>query len=558
MKPLPSGVYVAEYIVAGEKMKSDDEPQNLYFLVSGNKVIYQSKTDRNVLTDELKLVNSENGKPQTNENLTFYEFVSNRTLNKVEGKTDEKGVFKFPSTASKEYYRTYLIQQPKTNDFQIMQVYGNGTYNENYNPNKQTRTTAQIFTDRAIYRPGQTVYFKVINTRIEKEVESVVSGQQQKITLLDANNQEISSQDFTTNEFGSYHGSFVLPKGKLNGTFYIRTVGEPRGYKNIRVEEYKRPKFEITFDPVKEEYKYGQTIELKGKARMFSGVALSNSTVNYEIKKRNIRWMYFRGYPNDGGNENSILGETKTNEKGEFVIKIDLKKDEKLEGIQIDNYEINASATDINGETQMANTQLKVSSVSHYIKADDIKDAFSDENVKLKVETKNYNEQSLKKPYQVKLSKLSAPDRIFRGNFKSDIQNLPKYSKEEFISKFPHDLFDKNDEIKNWKTEKTVVERQQQPSEESLDLGKLEPGDYQLELFNIEGKDTIQSSQYFSVWDKGALKPTQKTFLTIIAPKGEQTRGEKAKVYVFSAIPDALVNVFVQDGSEKPLQKAIL
>jgi uncharacterized protein YfaS (alpha-2-macroglobulin family) len=274
-------------------MKSDDEPQNLYFLVSGNKVIYQSKTDRNVLTDELKLVNSENGKPQTNENLTFYEFVSNRTLNKVEGKTDEKGIFKFPSTASKEYYRTYLIQQPKTNDFQIMQVYGNGTYNENYNPNKQTRTTAQIFTDRAIYRPGQTVYFKVINTRIEKEVESVISGQQQKITLLDANNQEVSSQDFTTNEFGSYHGSFVLPKGKLNGTFYIRTVGEPRGYKNIRVEEYKRPKFEITFDPVKEEYKYGQTIELKGKAMMFSGVALSNTTVNYEIKKRNIRWMYF-------------------------------------------------------------------------------------------------------------------------------------------------------------------------------------------------------------------------------------------------------------------------
>ena len=564
IQPLPSGVYLAEYIVAGEKMKSDDEPQNLYFLVSGNKVIYQSKTDRNVLTDELKLVNNENGKPQTNENLTFYEFVSNRTLNKLEGKTDEKGVFKFPATASKEYYRTYLIQQPKTNDFQIMQVYGNGTYNENYNPNKQTRTTAQIFTDRAIYRPGQTVYFKVINTRIEKEVESVISGQQQKITLLDANNQEVSSQDFTTNEFGSYHGSFVLPKGKLNGTFYIRTVGEPRGSKNIRVEEYKRPKFEITFDPVKEEYKYGQTIELKGKAHMFSGVALSNTTVNYEIKKRNIRWMYFRGYPNDGGNENSILGETKTNEKGEFTIRLDLKKDEKLEGIQIDNYEINASATDINGETQMANTQLKVSSVSHYIKADDIKDVFSDENVKLKVETKNYNEQSLKKPYQVKLSKLSAPDRIFRGNFKSDIQNLPKYSKEEFISKFPHDLFDKNDEIKNWKTEKTVVERQQQPSEESLDLGKLEPGDYQLELFNIEGKDTIQSSQYFSVWDKGALKPTQKTFLTVIAPKGEQTRGEKAKVYVFSAIPDALVNVFVQDGSGKtitesyPLKKGML
>ncbi|KAB1231428.1 alpha-2-macroglobulin family protein [Chryseobacterium viscerum] len=561
VKPLPSGAYVAEFTVAGADMKDTDSRQNFYFLVSGNKIIYQSKTDRKPLADELKLVNSENGKPSANEGLRFYEFVSNKTLTKIEGKTNENGVFKFPSTESKEYYRTFLIQQPKTNDFQIMQVYGNRGYADDYNPNKQTRSTAQIFIDRGIYRPGQTVYFKVINTRIDKEVEGVLSGLKQKITLLNTNSEEVSSQEFTTNEFGSYHGSFILPKGKLNGNFYLRIDGESQGYKNFKVEEYKRPKFEVTFDPVKEEYKYGQTIELKGKAVMFSGVPLNNSTVNYEIKKQNIRWRYFSWYPQNNDNENSILGEAKTNEKGEFVIRLELKKDEKLEGIQIDNYAINASVTDINGETQTADTQLKVASVSHYIQAENISNIFTDENVKLKVETKNYNEQNLKKPYQVKLSKLTAPDRIFRDNFKSDVQNLPKYSKEEFISKFPHDLFDKNDEIKNWKTEKVLVERQQQASTDNtqlstnLDLGKLETGDYQLELFNIEGKDTIKTSQYFSVWDKTALQPTQKTFLTAIAPKEEVSRGEKAKVYVFSAVPDALVNVFVQDGSGKTVSE---
>ncbi|MCJ7932481.1 MAG: MG2 domain-containing protein [Chryseobacterium sp.] len=560
IKPLPSGIYVVEYAVAGEE-KNSDSKQNFYFLVSGNKIIYQNKTDRNQLSNNLKLVSSENGRSIANENLVFYEFVANKTLNKIEGKTDEKGVFRFPSTANDDYYRTFLIQQPKTNDFQIMQVYGNRGNTEVYNPNKESRTMAQIFTDRAIYRPGQTVYFKVINTGLNKEVESVLSGLKQKITLLDANSQEISAQDFTANEFGSYHGSFILPKGKLNGTFYLRTDGNTEGYKDIRVEEYKRPKFEVTFDPVKEEYKYGQTIELKGKALMFSGVALSNTTVSYEIKKHNIRWRYFWWYPQDNDNENSILGEAKTNEKGEFVIRLDLKKDEKLEGIQIDNYEINASVTDINGETQSAETQLKVASVSHYIKADEISNTFTDENVKVKVETKNYNEQSLKKSYQVKLSKLRAPDRIFRQNFQTEVQDLPKYSKEEFISKFPHDLFDKNDEIKNWKTEKTVMERQQGPSTDNaqlstnLDLGKLEAGDYQLELFNREGKDTIKSSQYFSVWDKNALKPEQKTFLTVIAPKEDVSRGEKAKIYVYSAVPDALVNIFVQDGSGKTVSE---
>lgn len=561
VKPLPSGVYVAEFTVVGVDMKDTDSRQNLYFLVSGNRIIYQSKTDRDPLSDELKLVNSENGKPLANEGLRFYEFVSNKTLSKIEGTTNANGIFKFPATDSKEYYRTFLIQQPKTNDFQIMQVYGNRGYADDYNPNKQTRSTAQIFIDRGIYRPGQTVYFKVVNTRMNKEVEAVFSGLKQKITLLNTNSEEVSSQDFTTNEFGSYHGSFILPKGKLNGNFYLRIEGESTGYKNFRVEEYKRPKFEVSFDPVKEEYKYGQTIDLKGKAVMFSGVPLSNSTVNYEIKKQNIRWRYFSWYPQNDDNENSILGEAKTNEKGEFVIHVELKKDEKLEGIQIDNYAINASVTDINGETQTADTQLKVASVSHYIQAENIGNIFTDENVKLKVETKNYNDQNLKKPYQVKLSKLTAPDRIFRDNFKSDVQNLPKYSKEEFISKFPHDLFDKNDEIKNWKTEKVLVERQQQPSADNaqlstnLDLGKLEAGDYQLELFNREGKDTIKTSQYFSVWDKTALKPTQKTFLTVIAPKEELSREEKAKVYVYSAVPDALINVFIQDGSGKTISE---
>ncbi|PIF46451.1 MG2 domain-containing protein [Chryseobacterium sp. 52] len=554
IKPLPSGVYVVEYAVAGAEAKDIDSRQNFYFLVSGNRVIYQTKTDRNQISNALKLVSSENGKPAVNESLTFYEFVANKTLNKIDGKTDANGTFKFPSTASNDYYRTFLIRQPKTNDFQIMQVYGNNENAEDYNPNKQPRTKAQVFTDRAIYRPGQTVYFKVINTKIDTEVESVTSGLKQKITLLDANSQEVSSQNFSTNEFGSYHGSFILPKGQLNGVFYLRTDDGSQGYKDIRVEEYKRPKFEVTFDPVKEEYKYGQTIELKGKAMMFSGVALSNTTVSYEIKKHNIRWRYFWWYPQGDDNENSILGEAKTNEKGEFVIRLDLEKDEKLEGIQIDNYEINASVTDINGETQSADTQLKVASVSHYIKADDIKNTFSDENVKLKVSTLNYNEQDLKKSYQVKLSKLAAPDRVFRDNFAPEVQDLPKYSKEEFISKFPHDLFDKNDETKNWKTEKVISQKQQQPATE-LDLGKLEAGDYQLELFNIEGKDTIKSSQNFSIWDKGSLQPSQKTFLTVIDPKNEFSRGEKAKVFVYSAVPDALLNVFVQDGSGKTVSE---
>ncbi len=564
IKPLPSGIYVAEYAVAGVDEKDVESRQNFYFLVSNHKIIYQSRNDRNQLLNELKLVNAENGKPINNENLIFHEFVQNKNLNKANGKTDEKGVFKFPVTTNNEYYRTFLVQQPKSNDFQIMEVYGNQS-NEAVNYEVNNLEKAQIFLDRAIYRPGQTVYFKAINTKSVGQKENVISNLKQRITLKDSNDEEVSSQDFTTNEFGSYHGSFILPKGKLNGQFTLSVnKGDDDmqylGVAYFQVEEYKRPKFEVTFDPVKDEYKYGQTIELKGKAMMFSGVALSNTNVNYEIKKQNIRWRYFPWYPNNHDNENSILGEAKTNEKGVFTIKLDLKKDEKLEGIQIDNYQISASATDINGETQTANTNLKVASVSHYIKADDIKNIFADENLKLKVETKNYNEQNLKKAYQVRLKKLDSPDRIFRNNFKSDIQNRPQLSKEEFIRKFPHDLYDKNDELKNWNST-IVFEKTQQPVGDkkeqlaNLDLGKLEAGDYELELYNIEGKDTIKSSQNFSVWDKKSLKINQKTFLTVLEPKSEFVRGDKAKLYAYSAVPNAFVNVFVQEGSGKTVSE---
>ena len=547
LENLPSGIYVGEYFVG------NSEKQTFWFIASNSRVIFNKK---NLNSDnQLRLVDRENGKALPNEKLEFYEFSNGETVTKTDGKSDEKGVFNLPKSNLNDYYRQILVRQPKTNDFDLFALNGENFYQYK---NDKINYQVQIFLDREIYRPGQNVYFKTIITKLDAGAtkEKVAENLAQEISLFDANGQKISSQNFETNEFGSFNGSFVLPKGKLNGNFSLRTVGkEVRGSKDFSVEEYKRPKFEVSFEPIKSEYKYGETIELKGKAIMFSGVPLSNSTVNYEIKKQNIRWRYFWWYPRTFENENSILGNVKTNEKGEFIIKLDLKKDETLEGIQIDNYAVNASVTDINGETQSAETNVKVSSVSHYLKADELGNVFTDGNIKVKVETKNYNDQDLQKSYHVKLSKLQEPQRIFRENFQQEVQDLPKFSKEEFINKFPHDFFDKNDEMKNWKTEKILYDKLVQPNKDNL-LEIFAPsgesrqaGIYKLKLYNIEGKDTIKTEQYVKVWDKKRLEKSQKPFLEVIEPKGETKRGEKAKMYVYSAIPDALVNVFVQNGN---------
>ncbi|WP_226064645.1 alpha-2-macroglobulin family protein [Kaistella polysaccharea] len=557
IKPLPSGIYLVEYVV------ENSIQENFYFIATNSRIIYNKKDERKLIADQLQLVNRENGKSVSQENLKIFEFTNGQKANVLTAKTDQSAIFKFPVSKDNQYYRYYLVQQPSTNDYNLMQVYGNQYYKE---PKKvEEQNLAQIFIDRGIYRPGQIVYFKVINTKLIMDKESVAIGVKQEITLNDANGEEISTQNFTTNEFGSYHGSFTLPNEKLNGEFSLEVDSDDlndTAYKSFKVEEYKRPKFEVTFEPIKEEYKYGQTIELKGKAMMFSGVALSNATVNYEIKKQNIRWRYFWWYPRGNDNQNSILGEVKTNEKGEFVIKIDLKKDETLDGIQVDNYEITASVTDINGETQSSTENLKVASVSHYINASTpLSDLnfFTDESVKFKVETKNYNDQNLKKSYQVKLSKLHPKERVFRTNFENQIQDLPKFSKPEFIQKFPHDYFSK--EEKEWKVEKVVIEKTQEPRTENqdkgkenldsniLNLGSLKAGNYKLELYNIEGKDTIKTEKTFQVFDKRFLTDSQKPYLKVIQPKAEFKRTEKAKIFVYSAIPDALVNVYVQNGN---------
>ncbi len=549
LKALPAGIYLAEYVVENSVQKS------FYFIVSDLKIIYSKKYDSNPKANILKLVNNENGKAFANDNLEITEYVRGKQTVKHSLKTDSSGNFQIPASDNKEYYRNFLVKNG--NNYSMINVYGYDNYN---NRNKsENQESAQIFLDRKIYRPGQIVYFKVIATGINGETQKVKTLEKVplNITLNDANGEELQTLKLTTNEFGSVNGSFTLPKNKLNGNFNIEVDNDDdnsdydiSGYTDFQVEEYKRPKFEVTFEPIKNEYKYGQTIELKGKAAMFSGVPLSNSTVNYEIKKQNIRWRYFWWYPRGNDNENSILGDIKTNEKGEFTIKIELKKDETLEGIQIDNYAINASVTDINGETQSANTNVKVASVSHYISANEIGNIFSDETVKLNVDTKNYNDQILAKSYNAKLEKLEEPKQIFRENFASVVQDLPKLSKDEFVQKFPQDRFDKNDDVKNWKTEKLITEglREPQPENSKLDLGKLNAGTYKILLYNIEGKDTIKTEQFFKVWDKKSLGQNQNPFLEVIKPTQDFKRGEKAKVFVYSAIPDALVNIFIQNG----------
>ena len=135
--------------------------ENFYFIVTNSRIIYNKKDDRKTIENQLKLVHRENGKSISSEGLKIYEYSRGTMMNTFPLNTDNSANFKFPVSQDNEYYRFYLVQQPKTNDFNLMQVYGNRYYGEDFR--NQNQNSAQILLDRAIYRPGQTVYFKVID-----------------------------------------------------------------------------------------------------------------------------------------------------------------------------------------------------------------------------------------------------------------------------------------------------------------------------------------------------------------------------------------------------------
>ena len=181
IKPLSPGLYTAEFSL--KEPTDEDSSKNYFFTVSDHKIIYHHK-DKNDFPTVFKLVNSENGKPVPNEAINFWRY-NRRGINLVtlHAKTNAEGIFEIPSDSDDKYYRKYLIQQPRTNDFQIIRFYGT-PFSEDDKDHPIETTKAQIFTDRAIYRPGQTVYFKVINSAIEDEKESVISGIRQKNNFI--------------------------------------------------------------------------------------------------------------------------------------------------------------------------------------------------------------------------------------------------------------------------------------------------------------------------------------------------------------------------------------
>ena len=270
--------------------------------------------------------------------------------------------------------------------------------NDYYYKESKRKEVLQLFTDRSIYRPGQTVYVSGLAYEMEKDSTRVLADKKYTVSLYDANNNETGKVEVRTNGFGSFSGQFVLPSPCLTGYFSLRAADTSVSFK---VEEYKRPTFDVTFEPVKVEYQVGDSIEVVGMAKTFAGAPVQNARVHYNIS-RSYAWFWrFMGRGSARWE-----GEAMTDADGKFSVPVhfEIDSDRRESPLWYYTYNIQADVTDGAGETQQANLSLPLGSTSMVLNMDNLPDNLvKEKKLEIKLTAMNLSGEPVDTPvtYQV-------------------------------------------------------------------------------------------------------------------------------------------------------------
>jgi uncharacterized protein YfaS (alpha-2-macroglobulin family) len=418
------------------------------------------------------------------------------------------------------------------------------TYKPNENNNK--RIQSYIYTDRAIYRPGQTVYFKsIVLESINNQNHQIKANHPVNITFYDVNYQKVSSLKLTTNEYGTVSGSFITPQNGLNGQMSI-TDGFGNAY--VSVEDYKRPKFETEFKPVTGSYKLNDDVSITGIAKAYAGNVIDGAKVTYRVI-RNVNypyWYYWCRSNNRESNGTEITnGETTTNDTGTYVIKFKALPDETVSKTSYAtyNYQISADVTDINGETHSTQTNVTVGyqALQLSIHSDDIIDI--NNPTSLKITTTNLNGVNENTKGNFTIYKLKQPRKVFRNRLwtQPDKHSL---SKEEYYKTFPNDLYEDETNKYKWEKESKVSDKPFDTGEKkeydlTTELKSFKAGVY---LIEAECKDKfgeeIKAFKYVTVFHKSSTTIPEQVAEWFYYPKTKAEPGEKVNYILASAYPN--------------------
>ncbi len=527
---------VGEYMLLAGTSPDFDNNQTLI----GARLVYISNISYLQQKDNFFVLNRDTGQPLAGANVQIWDDgydYTNQTYKKQKGPllvTDGNGYFKKPVRKTPDRRESELLEITHGNDRLFLQDPLQTFY---IGENEKPVESVYLFTDRSIYRPGQTVYYK----GIVKNGEQVLNDRAREIevVLYDANSQEVAKMTRTANEYGSFSGNFILPKGgSLNGQFQIRVETEENNFQvTFRVEEYKRPKFAASFEPVKETYKVTETITVTGAATAYAGNAIDGAKVSYRVV-RNVRmiypWLSKRWWSPSAPLEIKH-GETVTDAAGKFTITFeaipDRKTDKKLDPVF--DYMIYADITDTNGETRSANTTISAGYKSLVIKAVIPETIAADSLKSLSIRTENMNGEIVTSDVTVKIIRLTPENRLIRERL-WQVPDLFVLSKNEFISYFPNDEYARENQPESWPEQGVVQEKTARTdSSKRFQLTEKVPaGFYKIEISTKDqtgeenkdvrymevtapANDKLARPQYLWAESSHAIEPGEKTNIKI-------------------------------------------
>ncbi|WP_300599165.1 alpha-2-macroglobulin family protein [Niabella sp.] len=475
--------------------------------------------------------------------------------------TDKNGHFRMDtgntSKGKRNAGNNYLLDITNKDERFFMDDNNYGYYYYNsYEQAEQLKksTSVALFTDRSIYRPGQTVYYKGIAMGHEpKEKKStVLTAFKTTVTLYDANHQKVTSADLVTNDFGSFSGSFKLPEGGLNGNF---TISTPQGSTGFRMEEYKRPKFFVDFEKQKGTYKLNENITVTGTAKAYAGNHIDGARVKYRVV-RNARfpypWVFSRYWlPINQEQMEITQGETQTDANGKFNIIFnalpDLTIDPKMDPVF--DYRVYADVTDLNGEVRSGEQPISVGYKSLLLNADIPQRISVEQTKQLKIRTENMAGNFEKAGIQINISRLQPEQRLLRSRFWEQPDQFVM-TREAYIQNFPNDIYKNENDPASWPKEKEVLN--QSGTTDSTGIIKLsraltEPGYYAIEI-TAKDKDgnTIKDLHFTEIYEEQQQRPTIPQYLWTKA-SGAIEPGGKTAVKIGSSAR----NVFLVQALDK-------
>ncbi|MBE0423588.1 MAG: alpha-2-macroglobulin [Lutibacter sp.] len=519
-------------------------------------------------SNNYQIVNRNTGKPLVGAKVNIKNYDTGKYNNPINENfiTDNKGQINF---TAKNHYRNMVIT---VNHNKEIATYGDYYLNKNraINPETENATiNSFLFTDRSIYRPGQTVYYKGIVLKSLKNKSEVVANEFVEVTLYNVNHELLTSVELKTNEYGSFSGEFILPTNGLTGSYSIEVEEGSKdsalydlidsfnhSRTEILVEEYKRPKFEAGFKPITETYKINDSITVSGSAVAFAGSTITDAKVSYRVhrKVQYPKWFYwYRPIFPAGQAQEIVHGEAITDAQGNFNITFKAIPDKSVDtaNLPIFIYEVTADIKDINGETRSATAEIKVGyhALIAEIQMDNEIDKYKKEN-EITVVTKNLNDEIVSAKGNLKIYKLQAPKNVLRAR----PWNAPDYqelNEEIFRTKFPNEAYANENEIKNWPKGALVFEENFDTSKytkiQLKKIQKWESGNYVVELETADKYgQKVTDKQLFTVYSERENQVADNQLFVISTDKQNYKPFENVVLKIGSASKNLFVTIDIE------------